>query len=247
MASDEVFKAKVKHNKDKFDVELRPSMTVGQIKEQVQEHTRIPAGAMKLTAAKIGLLEDDAAGAAALGINAKTVFMVTGTPAEEAAKAQKRPASASAMDLDGAAEAAPEVSLAEEREHLKILKKGPPEAAEFVGDKSVGSRPLPVEQGTRTPYLKGCVVNKSGAQLRLRLLSKEQELVIATESNQQKLPFGAIKSIRSQPVTIEGGKWDAWHVVEIQLHQSAQSKIHLYWFPCQFVKNFKDIILGFGF
>eukprot|EP00756_Hemistasia_phaeocysticola_P013484 Hpha_TRINITY_DN15282_c4_g8::TRINITY_DN15282_c4_g8_i1::g.66703::m.66703 len=242
--ADDSFVVKVKHNKEKLEVSLTPSSTIGDIKRQVEEKTGIPVGAMKLTAAKLGLMSADAQSVSEAGITAKTLFMVTGTPAAEAEKAAKRPL----VDLSGAVvEEEPEsdTPFCERHEHNRILKTGPPEEPEYVGDKSLGQVPLPVEPGTRVPFLRGCIVNAKQQPLRLRLLSSEGAAVLSTESDQHRLPFGSIKQIKAYPITLEDGKWNAWSVLEIQLHASARSRVYVYWFPGQFVKNLQNIVFGF--
>ena len=230
-------KLKVKHGKDKIEVEVPDTMSIGEFKKAVEEKTTIPVANQKLL--YLGKqLSNNESSLVGLGVKDKGVIMVTGCTSEEAKAAAVKPIITTTSNiLTG--EVTTIKPLCEETQHAKVLESGPPET-DTPGDLSAGNRPLPIETETRVPYVKD-VVNGAKQKLRLRILSKEDKIVMASESDMKNLPFHSISKITSEPIKSQ----PQYHIVVLHLRDSANSKLFLYWFPAQYVQNLKNIIFGF--
>eukprot|EP01060_Flectonema_neradi_P029234 TRINITY_DN3988_c4_g1_i1.p1 TRINITY_DN3988_c4_g1~~TRINITY_DN3988_c4_g1_i1.p1 ORF type:complete len:232 (+),score=33.58 TRINITY_DN3988_c4_g1_i1:44-739(+) len=230
-------KLKVKHGKDKIEVEVADTMSIGEFKKAVEEKTSIPVSNQKLLYMGKQLSNNESS-LTDVGVKDKGVLMVTGCTSEEAKAAAVKPTVTSTTNiLTG--EVTPVKPLCEETQHAKVIEAGPPET-ETPGDLSLGNRPLPIEADTRVPYVRD-VLNGAKQKMRIRILSKENKMVMASESDMQNLPFHSISKITSEPIKSH----PQYHIVVLHLRDSHNSKLFLYWFPCQYVQNLKNIIFGF--
>eukprot|EP01063_Lacrimia_lanifica_P017641 TRINITY_DN24687_c0_g1_i1.p1 TRINITY_DN24687_c0_g1~~TRINITY_DN24687_c0_g1_i1.p1 ORF type:complete len:236 (+),score=102.48 TRINITY_DN24687_c0_g1_i1:50-757(+) len=234
-------KIKVKHLKEKMELEVADDGTVGVLKELVAARTNIPVENQRLVL-QGKQLGDNAAALAAVGVKEKSVLMVTGSTAEEAFEAAIKPllTQAALREEETKKEAA---AFCELPQHAKVLAAGPPENPEVVGDATIGGIPLPTESGTGVPYLRD-LIDARKARIRMRLVILENTLVIASESGQQKVPLSNVERVTSEPITTDGGKHKGYCVVTLHM---GQQKMHLYWFPVQYLENMKQYFLSFKF
>ena len=233
-------KLKVKFGKEKLEVEVADDATIADLKTALVASTSIPASNQKLIVPGKSL-GDDAATLSSVGIKDKGMVMVMGTTSEDAS------ASAKLVDLpavEAEAKKAAAKPLCEETAHGKVIAAGAPAGADHVGNADIGDIPLPIEEGTRAPYLKD-LINSAKQRCRMRVMSKEQVLVIASAEDMHKIPFAQIKTITAEPITSHEGKYKGYDILNISTGDAASGQLYLYFYPTQFVRNLKQIIFGF--
>eukprot|EP00754_Rhynchopus_humris_P042112 Rhum_TRINITY_DN25708_c0_g1::Rhum_TRINITY_DN25708_c0_g1_i1::g.182649::m.182649 len=234
-------KVNVKFGKEKLAVEVADDGSVGDLKTAIAEKTNVPVDNQKVI--KPGKqLTDNAASLASVGVKDGSMVMVTGTTSEEAkAASEKRATAEEAAVIEKEKN---KKTLCEETQHAKVLEAGPPEGAEQEGNLTLGQLPLPIDDATRVPYLRD-LLNGAKQRVRLRVVSKEQVLTIATESDMKKIPFYQIHSISAETITTHDGKYKDYSILTLNLGDGGNSKLFLYFYPSQFVNNLKQILFGF--
>eukprot|EP01059_Diplonema_ambulator_P036589 TRINITY_DN9171_c0_g2_i5.p3 TRINITY_DN9171_c0_g2~~TRINITY_DN9171_c0_g2_i5.p3 ORF type:complete len:231 (+),score=80.83 TRINITY_DN9171_c0_g2_i5:987-1679(+) len=229
-------KIKVKHGKVKVEVDVPDDGSVADLKKAVQEATQIPVGNQKLVLAG-KQLNDNGAGLSASGVTAKSVLMVTGSTDADALAAGIKPIITTAPVQEQQETRA--VPMCEETQHAKVLASGPLETSDF-DPTLTEQRPLPVDESTREPFLRD-LMNAAKQRVRMRVLSRDQVLVFASESDMRRFPFGNITKITTEPITDH----PTYNILVLHLGDSAFSRFYIYWYPVQFVQNLKNIIFGF--
>eukprot|EP00742_Colponemidia_sp_Colp-10_P002738 GILJ01002928.1.p1 GENE.GILJ01002928.1~~GILJ01002928.1.p1 ORF type:complete len:266 (-),score=31.88 GILJ01002928.1:200-895(-) len=220
-------KFKVTFSKNAYDVEMEPSKTVGDLKQYLEEVTKVPVLGQKLMYK--GQLKDDARTLQDVGIKNDSKIMLVGTTIEQMIAATSLPVPPPPPDVP--VETAAIDPLALQTQHKKIIDKGVPEDAEMGN--SLIHLPLP-----STP-LQG-ILNHRGDKVRLTFRTDLDQLWIASKTHTQKLQFGSIQAITSEPIVDHQG----YHIMALQLGASANSKYYLYFVPAQYVQSIKDCILG---
>eukprot|EP01119_Soliformovum_irregulare_P003919 TRINITY_DN1495_c0_g1_i1.p1 TRINITY_DN1495_c0_g1~~TRINITY_DN1495_c0_g1_i1.p1 ORF type:complete len:177 (+),score=41.52 TRINITY_DN1495_c0_g1_i1:269-799(+) len=115
--------------------------------------------------------------------------------------------------------------------HKKIIDKGVPEGAE------PGKRGR--HEALPTIPLQN-IYNNTGIKVRLTFKVWSQELWVQSASSTQKIPFGTIRSVASEP--IQGH--EEYHIMSLQIGSSEGSKYFLYWVPCQYVNAIRNAIVN---
>ena len=110
--------------------------------------------------------------------------------------------------------------------HKKVLDKGVPADAALAYR---GADPLPSEPVA--------AFTKTGAKVRLAFKVAEQLLTLASKESTQQVPMGAVRRATSQPIPGH----EEYHILCLQLGETAQSSTFYYWFPAQFTRAVKAL------
>lgn len=208
--------------------------TLGMFREQVSTSTSVPQALQKLML-KGAILKDDSATLATLGVRAGVKLLLVGSPISDVVEVNEGKNAA-------AAAAATEKSPSQQRTdtigegaqgklpHKQVIEKGPPSDA------------LPGLRGTHEPAVPaspmGGLVNSRGERVRLTFKVFSQELWIGTAAATEKLPFGAIRQMFSEPIVGH----EEYSIIAFQLGQTEASRYYVYWVPSQYVRAIRNLI-----
>jgi len=76
--------------------------------------------------------------------------------------------------------------------------------------------------------------------VRLTFKLWSQELWIQSATSTQKLPFGTIRAVTSDPIKGQ----EEYHIMSLQLGSSERNKYYLYFVPAQYTRAIKSAILA---
>eukprot|EP00656_Telonema_subtile_P018935 TRINITY_DN2028_c0_g1_i4.p1 TRINITY_DN2028_c0_g1~~TRINITY_DN2028_c0_g1_i4.p1 ORF type:complete len:269 (-),score=63.35 TRINITY_DN2028_c0_g1_i4:207-1013(-) len=219
---------RVVHGKQTHVVSISATDTVGNIKEELQKLTNVPAQNQRLMLKKRQLKDDGVVFNDAYKLEPKDKLMLIGTPLAELAMAVVVPTNVSAPALDEVAPA-PKENIQDMSKHKKIIAKGLPEGAP-VGN-AMGTEPLPDNGLT-------CIYNNMGTPARVTF--KDKQIVISTKERTEKYPCSSIGAVNSEPVEDRKG----YHIVSLQMGKNDNSKYYLYYVPAQYIEALKQNVLG---
>jgi len=217
---------KVVYNKKKFDITFGCEETVGALKAHLQDVIGVPSTMQKVMIK--GLAKDEMT-LKKLGVAKGSKIMVVGSTLNDVLEVTKKP-TPQQLKEEEVAESAKE-SLSQQKQHKKVLEKGPPEDV-MPGIKNVKEAlpPCPISG----------MVNKTGGKVRLTFKLELDQLWIGTKERTQKLPLNSIKTVVSE--AIEGH--EEYSMVALQLGPTEASRYWIYWVPNQYVEAIKEAILG---
>jgi hypothetical protein len=223
---------KVKYGKEDFDITLPEDSTVLQFRQFIEKKTSLLPALQKLMTPKGQLKPDKDTGtlaAAGLVHNSKVLLVGSQIMDVLALAVPTGPAPTQAV----VTEKAP--TMAEQKEHTKIIADGPPEDAER-GDPSGIQVPIPLG-ANREPTLAGVLNNKKD---KLRVVFRGGGAVVNTKASSFQIHPGNVRDVVSEPIPSHPG----YHIVALLLRDSANSKYFLYWVPAQYLQNLRNLLLG---
>jgi len=218
------------YGKESSSVKRTADSTIIQLKREIEERLGIPAANQKLlTGGKA--LKDDTATLKAVGIKKGSKVMLLGSsPAGVQAVVTQTSNVADASKWDATE---PTEHISKQKQHAKVLEKGPPEDA-IPG---VRDRQIPLSDNVKAiPGL----LNSQGAKVRLTFKEELQQIWIASATTTQKVPLSSISKIEGFPIE---GK-EEYSIVVLYLGSGESSRYWLYYFPSQHVASLKIRVLG---
>ncbi|KAJ3275309.1 Ubiquitin domain-containing protein ubfd1 [Borealophlyctis nickersoniae] len=218
---------KLAHGKTVYDINLPSTTLVADLKKHVEELSGVHANMQKLLYK--GMLKDEQTLEEAKVKDGVRVMLMA-SKVEDVLKVATAAAS-SVKDEKPAGAIAEKVSWSEMTEHKKVLEKGKPDDAEAA----IPNKKLPIP--ARGVY---GLLNGRGMKTRLTFKNDVDQVWIGTNERTQKIPYGSITSIKSEP--IKGN--ENYHIMALQLGPTEKSNYYLYFVPCQYVESVKDAILG---
>jgi len=223
--SGEMIKFNVNFKKQNFEIEADSNSTLSELRQKVSALSGVAPGLQKLMYK--GMLKDDSKTLKELNlINGAKVMLVGSTIGDVMATAAQTP-----IQTDTKIEEEPKESLSDLTQHKKIIDKGVPEGAE--PGKTGKHEALPTVPLSN-------IYNNIGNKVRLTFKVWSQELWIQSNTSTQKIPFGTIRSVNSEP--IKGH--EEYHLMSLQLGNSDKNKYYLYWVPCQYTRAIKNTIMS---
>jgi len=222
----EMVKFTVNYKKQNVEIEFGVDQTLGALRLEIARLTGVAAGLQKLMYK--GMMKDDAKTLKDLNVKDGTKMMLVGSTIGEVMTASApvpQPTESKAEE-----EAKGEV-MSEKLPHKKIVDKGVPEGAE--PGKKGKHEPLP------QTALQG-IYNNVGIRVRLTFKLWSQELWIQSATSTQKLPFGTIRAVTSDPIKGQ----EEYHIMSLQLGSSERNKYFLYFVPAQYTRAIKNAILA---
>jgi len=240
--SAEKVKFTLNFKKQNFDIEFPLSSTLNDLRLHIASLTGVAAGLQKLMYK--GMLKDDNKTLSELAFKDGAKLMLVGSSISEVMTVASATTPQEASKIE--AEKPASEPLSDQLPHKKIIDKGLPEGVE--PGKIGRNEPLP-----QTPI--SGVLNNLGIKVRLTFKVWSQELWIQSATSTQKIPFGTIRSVASEP--IKGN--EQYHIVvsifkfgrdigsiskSLQLGASDRNKYFLYWVPCQYTRAMKSSIMS---
>eukprot|EP00055_Hartaetosiga_balthica_P018500 m.134591 g.134591 ORF g.134591 m.134591 type:complete len:253 (+) comp9648_c0_seq1:62-820(+) len=230
------FEVRAVYSRETKIVQISPEQTIGEVKEVIAKATGCSSKQMKLMFK--GLLaapnkpELDAILVKATGLKKKAKILVVGAKEEDlemVSNADKISSTVAFMAESSAMTATKK--WCDEKEHKKIIEKGPPE------DVMLGYRPgqeaLP--EGSFTGVL---IQGKKG---RLQIKPEELAVVVHYNDRSQHIPFSSISNVKSEEIP----GYEQYHIVGLKVSQNRY--VFIYWVPAQYISALKGAIIGFGF
>ncbi|GBF90055.1 hypothetical protein Rsub_02763 [Raphidocelis subcapitata] len=214
--------------KQKTELKRRADSTVSELKAEVARLWGVPAGRQKLMFR--GLVKDEAATLAKVGIKDGAKVLLIGSRDEDVAAAAPKEAAGGPAAWDAAP--VPEEPLGKQAQHAKVLAKGKPEDA-LPG---ISGRQVPLPEGqSAIPGL----LNSQGTKVRLTFRPDLGQLWIGSATATQKVSYGSVRAIEAAPIDGDEG----YSIVALVL---GAGKLFLYFFPSQLVSTLKMRVLGLG-
>jgi len=217
---------KVVFNKKKFDISFDAEETVGALKSHLQDIIGVPSTMQKIMIK--GLAKDEMT-LKKLGVVKGSKVMVVGSTLSDVLEVAKKP-SAQQLKEEEKVEALKE-SLSQQKQHKKIIEKGPPDDV-MPGIKNV-------KESLPSFPLSG-MLNKSGGKVRLTFKLELDQVWVGTKERTQKLPLNSIKTVTSEPIE----NHEEFHLLALQLGPTEASRYWIYWVPAQYVDAIKEAVLG---
>jgi hypothetical protein len=222
-----VIKITINFKKQNYLFEFGSEETLGNFRKHISNATGITPELQKLMYK--GLVKDDSKTLKELNIVDGSKLMLIGSTMQEVMETAQTIGSTTQSEKQ--VQQQNTTPLSEQLPHKKIIDKGVPEDA-MPGIKGRND-PLP-----STPLVG--VLNNTGMKVRLTFKTFAQELWISSSSNTQKISFGSIRKVTSEPIK---GK-EEYHIMTLQLGQSENTKYMLYFVPAQYTKAIKDAIMS---
>lgn len=216
--------------KQKADLKRPAASTVSELKEEAERLWGVPSARQKLMFR--GLVKDDGATLAKVGIKDGAKVLLIGSRDEDvaaAAKPQEATAGPAAWD---APPPPPEEPICQQTQHAKVLAKGRPED----GLPGISGRQVPLADGQNAvPGL----LNSQGSKVRITFRPDLQQLWVGSATHTQKIPYTSVHKIESWP--IEGH--EGYSILALHL---GAGKLWLYFYPSQLVSTIKIRVIGLG-
>lgn len=225
----ETIAVKVIYNKNKYDVDVKSTATIADLKKQLHTLVGVPDSMQKLMYK--GLLQDKHTVFEA-GIQQGAKIMLVGSTLTDilsVSSVSKQDNVGSSGDSSTPSTKEP---LCKQKLHRKVLDKGVPDDA-MPGLGGDVHSPLPP-----TP-LSG-MLNRHGGKVRLTFKLETDQLWLSTKERTEKIAMGGIKAVVSEPIETQ----PHYHIVGLQLGPTEASRYWLYWVPAQYVQAIKHAILG---
>ena len=209
------------------------SDTLEKLQRLVAARTNVQPALQKLML-KGAILKDSAAKPLAeLGVKAGTKILLVGSAVQDIVEVNDKAAAAAAAALSANAAATQQQGLGEGGQekppHKKNIEKGPPDdVMPGLRGRNEALPPVPLHG----------VVNSRGEKLRLTFKIYAQELVINSASSTERVPFGAVQAIFSEPIK---GR-EEYSILGLQLGRTGQSTFWMYWVPSQYVRSIKSTL-----
>ncbi|CAG0879523.1 unnamed protein product [Darwinula stevensoni] len=217
---------KVMYNKNRFDVEFSLDATVAQLKQHLEPIIQVPPAMQKLMIK--GLAKEEMT-LKACGLTEGGKVMAIGSTLNDVLQVSK-PAPKVPV-VEGATSSSTKEPLSQQKQHKKIIEKGPPDDV-LPGIKN--------SKDSLPPFPISGMVNKHGGKVRLTFKLEADQLWIGTKERTDKIPMNTIKAIMSEPIVDH----EEYHIMGIQLGPTEASRYWVYWVPAQYIDAIKDAVLG---
>lgn len=209
---------KVTHGKAQYSISLPPQSTVKDLKNYLEQQTRVPANLQKLFLK--GPLKNDDAPLSSLNLRETTKILLVGSTADEISITSNiRTSIEDERKIDIPRDAFP-------ADQQRIIDKGPPADA-FPGD---------IFANANVPDTVPGLYNHAGANARLTIKKEIDEVWIVNNTSTKRIPFAAIGNVSYIPIL----KYPGYTILTLVLGPS--NKYNLYYFPQQFVRSLKTLI-----
>ncbi|KAK9819896.1 hypothetical protein WJX72_003746 [[Myrmecia] bisecta] len=213
------------------ELSLPKSTTVAQLKERVHKEYGIPPEMQKIMFK--GLLKDNNTLDEAGIKKASRVMVIGSRPADILAAATPAAAAGAGADVWDPSEPKKQEPWCTETQHKKILDKGKPDDAQ----PGISGRQIALRDDQ---LVLGGMMNSQGTKVRLTFKPTTRELWIGSATSTQKVPYGMIRKIESQPIAGQ----EEYSILAVHLGETGTNRYWLYWVPSQYVAGIKMRLLG---
>ncbi|OMJ87957.1 hypothetical protein SteCoe_10192 [Stentor coeruleus] len=214
----ETISFKVTHGKIQYSISLPIQSTVKDLKNYLEQQTRVPANLQKLFLK--GPLKNNDTILSSLNLRETTKILLVGSTADEISITSNiRTSIEEERKIDIPRDAFPP-------DQQRIIDKGPPADA-FPGD---------LFSNINVPDTVPGLYNHAGANARLTVKKEIDEVWIVNNTSTKRIPFAAIGNINYIPIL----KYPGYTILTLVLGPS--NKYNLYFFPQQFFNTLKTLI-----
>ncbi|CAK9290473.1 unnamed protein product [Gordionus sp. m RMFG-2023] len=230
--TEKIITIKILFKKEKYDIPMKLSATIKDLKEEVNKKTGLHTTLQKIMFK--GLTKDEQT---LKDLNAVegSKFMVIGSTLNDimSIRPPDKILNSALGALDDSLDPSKSDShlLCKQKLHMKVLDKGKPDDT-MVGIKNIKA-PLPLEP------LSG-MLERGGGKVRLTFKLELDQLWIGTKDRTQKIPLNSIVNVVSE--AIQGQ--EEYHIMGIQLGPTEASRYWIYWVPAQYIDAIKKAVFG---
>lgn len=218
----------IKYGKDTLIFDVAKTSTLSQLRTLIQSKTDIAPTLQKIIFK--GTLKDEEKTLGELGLQDGAKLMLVGSKSEQVAKVATA-AEKKVNTTDGDTKKNEE-TIFDQQPHKKIIEQGPP---------SDVTPALPGRHEALPPAGISGMVNKLGTKIRLSLKTDIDEILIATASTTQRVPFASVSDIVWHNIP----KHADYYVMQLKMGTSDNSNYFIYWVPSQYKRTITISILGY--
>jgi len=215
----------VKFGNQVYSIVMDASATLQSLRDELHRLTGILPACQKITYK--GIMKDDALTLKELKVVNGAKLMMLGSKIEDVMATTVLAEKVIDPVKSDLKEDTIEINPNEDKEHMKHLEERPSDSSGALPGINEPVPPMGIK-GLR---------NKMGTSIRLSL--KGNDVLLSSNSSTTKVPFGAISEVKTWP--IKGH--DNYNIVCLVC---GKNKYWIYWVPCQYIRNLKIAILGWG-